>query len=166
MDVLEGRFRIAVTEQAADGQDGLAGLQSQTRIGMTKVVEANVPQPGFVAQPLPQMVQALRRRAGSVPCRKDPGARSGQPVQNRAGGGGQPDRSRSGLAVPQEQVAVAPVLPLQGQDFVSPAAGQDQQPDRRGKDVAVIPCKRLAQLAGFLPGKEPLAAASSCTAGC
>ena len=160
-----GRFAVragaAVRDRSHDdlalGQDGLAGLKCQTRVGMTQIVQTDVSQVGLVAQLPPEPVQALCR-SGSGPSRKDPDSVSGQAVQDRAGGGGQPDGSRSRLAVPQEQVAVAEVLPLKGHDLALAAAGQQQQFHGRCHGMAVMPFQHRAQSSGFLPGQEPFAA--------
>ena len=158
VDVLEGRARIAVAEQAADGENGLAGLNGQTRVVMAKIMQANVTQLRLVSQCLPKPVETLCRSGAGSP-RKDLGAPSGQAVKNLAGGQGQPDGPRSGLDVPQEEMAVADVPPLQGHDLALAAAGQDQQPDCCGHLVAFMPCKRPAQSTGLRLGQEPFPAA-------
>ena len=61
--------------------------------------------------------------------REHPACRSRHAVQDRAGGGRQPDRSRPGLAVGQEQLTLAPVAPLQRANLARTTPGQQQQPD-------------------------------------
>ena len=160
MDVFESRFRLVVAEQTTDGQDGFAGLKCQTRVAVAQIMQADVPQARLVSQFLPELVQTLCRSCARFP-RKDPNAGSGQAIQDRAGGGGQPDGPRSRLAVPQEQVAVAEVLPLKGHDLAPPAAGQQQQPHGSCHGMAVMPLQHCAQSPGFIPGQEPFAAAPS-----
>ena len=72
-------------------------------------------------------VQAFGALAGDGASVADIAARFG--VQDRAGGGRQPDRSRPGLAVGQEQLALAPVAPLQRANLARTTPGQQQQPD-------------------------------------
>ena len=160
MDVLEGRLRIAVAEKAADGRDGLAGLEREGRIAVPKIVQTDVAQIRLFAQLLPEPVQALGRTM-PVPRspRKDPHALSRQAVENLAGGGGQPDGPRPRLAVPQEKAPVTEIPPAQGHDFALAAAGQEQQPHGGGKHVAVMPGQRDAQAADLVAGQEAVAAA-------
>lgn len=125
---------------------------------MAQIVAADVPQVRLVPQCPPEPAQAVcRPRAGST--RKDPNAGSWKRVKDPAGGGGQPDGARSRLAVPQEEMALAEIPPLQGHDLASAAASQEQKPDRGDQSVAFMPRQRLTQLAYFLAGKEPLLAA-------
>ena len=126
---------------------------------MAQVVQADVPQVRLVPKSLPELPEPLCR-SGPVPPRKDPDPVSGQAVQDRAGGGGQPDGPRSRLAVPQEQVAVAEILPLKRQYLALAAAGESQQLHDSGQDVPVMPLQHRAQSPGLLPGQEPFAAAA------
>ena len=101
---------------------------------MAKVMEPHVLEPGLAANQLLRRVQIDEPRAGPAP-EGDPG------VARLAGHGGehlsrrrrQRDGARPGLRVAQPELVVfeVDVLPLEGEDFAAPAAGEHQQAQRR-----------------------------------
>ena len=127
MDVFEGGLRVSVTQQLADGHHCLALRHGDACVGMPRVVKRNVVKTGFASQPVPEMVHRLRRqgRAGGAG-REDPASPPGQSVEDPAGRGGQPDRARPGLGIAQEQLALAVVGPLEGEDFALATTRQQQ----------------------------------------
>ena len=91
-------------------------------------METNVPQIRLGAEPPPEVVQPDVRRRTSRPARgKHPAAVPFQPVEHPAGGLGQPDGSRPGLRIAQEQVPLAVVRPAERQNFTLTASGQKEK---------------------------------------
>ena len=105
-------------------------LESRAGVAVAQVMKAHVAQVGFLADSPPRLVEAVMAEGAVRPRRREhPNYRSRHAVQDRAGGGRQPDRSRPGLAVGQEQLALAPVAPLQRANLAGATPGQQQQPD-------------------------------------
>ena len=126
--VFEGRLRAGVTEQPADGEHGLALSQSDAGVRMAEVVETNIPKIRLGAEPSPEVVQPDVRRRASRPARgKHPAAVPFQPIEHPAGGLGQPDGSRPGFAVAEEQVPLAVVRPAERQDLTLAASGEKEK---------------------------------------
>ena len=83
MDVFERGFRIAVPEQPADGEYGLALPQGDARMGMAKIVKTDVVEVRLGADRRPERVQPTATRRPSGPGRReDPPAGSLDPVED------------------------------------------------------------------------------------
>ena len=103
---------------------------SPVRDIVAQVMQAHVSQPGRLAQAEPEAVDLGHGRA-FVFCGEDPAAAARQLLEHGPGRRGQPHGTRSGLAVPQVEVALAVVAPSESQDLPLAATGQQQQPDDR-----------------------------------
>ena len=113
---------------------GLAVPQRHAGVGMAEVVQPDVAQARLGPRRPPEPVQRILVE-GTGRGGEDPPASPLQPVQDMPGGRRQPDRSRTRLAVREEQPALAIVDPSQRQDLALAAAGQQQQADDRNPPV-------------------------------
>ena len=72
MRLFEGSFRILVTEQPGDREEGLAPSQGDAGMGVAEIVKANTAQPGFGADPVPETFKPALgprpRGAGNTHC--------------------------------------------------------------------------------------------------
>ena len=84
---------------------------------------------------------------------------TGDVCENLAGGLGQPDGSRSGLAVAKEQMTVAVIGPAQGQDLAFPASRQQQEAHGRDLQWSLFfpRCENCCNPANFLIREVPFA---------
>ena len=132
MGVFERGFRIAVPEQPADGEYGLALPQGDAGMGMTKIVKTDVAQLRFGADRRPERVQPTSTRRPSGPGRReDPPAGSLDPVEDLPCRTGKPDGSGTRLAVTQEEPSFPVVGPAQRQDLALAAAREEEKTDGR-----------------------------------
>ena len=136
MCVARGRLHPAVTEQPADDRQALAERERPRGEGMSDVMDAHVAEPGLRADTFPRPVD-VRHVPARLGARNDPGT-GGLARQVREDA----DRrrrqvNRAGASFPIGEVNFCRVeidmLPAQGQDFVSAAARQHQQADRRDR---------------------------------
>ena len=134
MRVSGGRLNLGMAEQLPDHREALAQGQRPRRIRMPDVVDAHVVEPGPHAYGLPRPVDVghVRARLGS---RNDPGIAglARQRLQEADRRRRQVDRAGASLPVGEVNLGRIEIdmLPAQGQDFVSAAARQHQQADRR-----------------------------------
>ena len=128
--VFERGFRIAVTEQPGDGEDGLALPQGDAGMRVAEIVKANAAQPGFGADLVPKTLQpTLVPRPSAARCREHPLSASVQPVENAPGRLRQPDGAGSRLAVAEKEMPLAVGGPAERQDLALAATRQQEEPD-------------------------------------
>ena len=132
---------------------------------MAQVVEPDILQAGLRAQALPDLVDRHISAAG-LAAGEDPGTVSsaGHSGQHRLDRRGQRHSPGAGLGILQPQFGcnVVDIVPLQAQDLVPAAAGQQQQADRRDGDgiLRAVPFglgQRPAEPAVLVARQEPFA---------
>ena len=127
---------------------------------MAEIVEAHVTETDLCADPEPEVVQPVIP-AGPVSFRgrKYPVARSIDCIENLPNRLREPDRSRTRLAIAQEEMAFAVVGPSQRQDLPLAAARQQKKADDGGLVWPTIGMRgqRCGQSEEFFVGQETLA---------
>ena len=127
VDIFERGFWIAVTEQPADGQHGLALPERQAGYRMAQVVKMHVFKFRLGSDPVPEPVEPGRAAGPVGPrCGEYPKTVWRKAVEDGPGRFGEPHGPGARLAVAQKQAAVTVVRPLQGQDLALAAARQQQ----------------------------------------
>ena len=97
MGIFQRRLRLAVAQQPGDGEDILAPPESEARMRVPQVVEAQVVQVRFRANLVPEAIQpACGSRSAALRSSEDLAALARERIENVAGGFGQPHGSRPG----------------------------------------------------------------------
>ena len=135
--VARRRAHRGMAEQPADHRQARAERQGARGIAVAQVVEPNILQAGLHAQAHPDMVDRHIPAAG-LAAGEDPGIvlTAGDSGQHRLDCRGQRHPPGAGLCILQPQLRrnAVDIVPLQAQDLVPAAAGQQQQADRRDGD--------------------------------
>ena len=164
MRVSRGRGHHPVSEQIANHRQALAERQRAGGERVSQVMQADVFEPGVLADAVPGVVE-VDQPGALLPAREHPriAGRAGEAVQHPRRRGGQRHHPRAGLRIGEAHLAgvEVQVVPAKPEDFVAAASGQDEEADGRrrmdrGETLGGRGPQRLAEPVEFLAGKESL----------
>ena len=160
MGVALGGLDQGMAEQLGDGDHTDAVHGGDRSPVMPQIVEPDAGQTRLVSDAVPvgkDVVDMACRRTGG----KQPAtilAVSGDGVDHRAGGSGQPDGARPGFGIGEHDALVLDPVPFERGDFADAAPGQQQQADDGGdlRAVELVSGQHGVEPGHFLRRQEPL----------